>query len=89
MKELITYGSKSGASKRYADWLADSRKMQALSFRDISPKDYPDLERMIHFGGLYAGAPLGLKELEKYFPKVPIILICVGLLQRKRWIRIF
>ena len=53
MKELIIYGSQYGTTKRYAEKFAEMTNFPIVSYEDI--KNVTDYERVIYFGGLYAG----------------------------------
>lgn len=68
MKVLILYSSKTGFSKRYAQWLAESLNCQAIPFKERKSVNGNDYEKIILFGGLYAGQMSGLKWLKSKLP---------------------
>ncbi len=68
MKVLILYSSKTGFSKRYAQWLAESLNCQAIPFKERKSVNGHDYEKIILFGGLYAGQMSGLKWLKSKLP---------------------
>lgn len=68
MKVLILYSSKTGFSKRYAQWLAESLNCQAVPFKERKSVNGNDYEKIILFGGLYAGQMSGLKWLKSKLP---------------------
>lgn len=68
MKALIIYHSKTGFSKRYAQWLAESLNCQAIPFKERKNVNGNDYEKIILFGGLYAGQMSGLKWLKSRLP---------------------
>ena len=63
MSTLIIYGSQYGTTKRYADKFAEMTGFPVISYEDI--KKLTDYERIIYFGGLYAGGVKGLKNTVK------------------------
>ena len=65
---LIIYHSKTGFSKRYAQWLAEELTGRILPFRDRKSADLTEYDTIILTGGLYAGQMSGLKWLKKQLP---------------------
>ena len=65
---LIIYHSKTGFSKRYAQWLAEELNGRILPFRDRKSADLTEYDTIILTGGLYAGQMSGLKWLKKQLP---------------------
>lgn len=65
---LIIYHSKTGFSKRYAQWLAEELNGRTLPFRDRKSADLTEYDTIILTGGLYAGQMSGLKWLKKQLP---------------------
>lgn len=70
MKVLIIYHSKTGFSKRYAQWLAEALDCQAIPFKERKRVSENDYEKIIFFGGLYAGQMSGLKWLKNKLPEL-------------------
>lgn len=64
-RTLIIYSSKTGFSRRYAQWLAEDLGERAVSFQDRNAVRLQDFDAVILFGGLYAGQMSGLKWLKK------------------------
>lgn len=78
MKALITYGSHYGSSEHYARKLAEFTGYPVLPYREA--KHTTDYARIIHFGSLYAGGVLGLRQIvSQISPKAELILVTVGL----------
>ena len=78
MKTLILYGSQYGATKRYAEKLAELTGLPAVSYEKAP--DLAGCEQIVYLGGLYAGGVKGLKQAVKKFPAgVRLILVTVGL----------
>ena len=78
MKTLIIYGSQYGTTERYAVKFAEMTDLPAVSYEDVNT--LTDCERVIYFGGLYAGGVKGLKStVKKLPPGVKLVIVTVGL----------
>ena len=60
MNTLIIYGSQYGTTKRYAEKFADMKHFPVISHEDI--KTITEYERIIDYGGLYAGGIIGFDQ---------------------------
>ena len=60
MNTLIIYGSQYGTTKRYAEKFAEMTHFPVISYEDI--KTLTDYDRIIYFGGLYAGGIIGFEQ---------------------------
>lgn len=78
MKTLITYGSKYGSTEHYARKFAYDNGFLVLPYREI--KKLTGYDRVIHFGALYAGGVLGLRQIVSLLSsEVELIVVTVGL----------
>lgn len=78
MKSLIIYSSQYGTTKRYAERFAEMTGFPVISYEDINALS--GYERVIYFGGLYAGGVKGLKNAVKRFSlNTKLIIVTVGL----------
>lgn len=78
MNTLIIYGSQYGTTKRYAEKFAEMTHFPVISYEDI--KTLTDYDRVIYFGGLYAGGVKGLKNtVKKLSPNIKLVIVTVGL----------
>ena len=78
MKSLIIYGSQYGTTKQYAEKFAEMTNFPVISYENV--KNVIDYERIIYFGGLYAGGVKGLKNtVKKLSPNTKLIIVTVGL----------
>ena len=78
MQTIITYGSQYGAAEHYARKLAEYTDFPVLPYREF--KGAATYERIIHFGALYAGGVLGLRQIaSRISPRTAIIIVTVGL----------
>ena len=78
MNTLIIYGSQYGTTKRYAEKFAEMMDFPVISYEDI--KTLTDYERIIYFGGLYAGGIKGLKNtVKKLSSNTKLVIVTVGL----------
>lgn len=79
-EKIIIYGSKYGASKRYAEELARRTGIQAIDYHNI--KNASAYSTVIYIGGLYAGGVEGLSKLVGHTPddgRRRWIIVTVGL----------
>lgn len=67
-KTIIIYRSKTGFSRRYAQWLAEDLRCQAADYRERKRLRLPEYGTIILVGGLYAGQMSGLGWLKKQLP---------------------
>ena len=78
MKTMITYGSQYGSSEHYARKFAEYTDFPVLPYREV--KSAAGYARVIHFGALYAGGVLGLRQIVSLLsPKAELIIVTVGL----------
>ena len=82
MKILVSYGSKYGTTKRYAQWIAEELACDLADSREISPEMLKSHDVIIHGGGLYAGGLSGINTIAKNFDAISdkhIVLFSCGL----------
>ena len=81
MKGIILYTSKYGATKRYADWLAEDTSFDCIETKNAKIKDVVQYDTIILGGGIYASGISGLSFLKKNIDKLQnkkIIIFCDG-----------
>lgn len=66
----IIYCSKTGFSKRYAQWLAETLGCRAIPYRERGTADLEGCGTVILTGSLWAGKMLGLDWLKKQLPRL-------------------
>ena len=64
MKTIVIYKSKTGFTKRYAEWIAKDLGCEALSADKVSAKELQQYQTIIYGGGIMAGQIGGLKKLK-------------------------
>ena len=78
MNTLIVYGSQYGTTKRYAEKFSEMTNLPVRCYEDI--KALTEYDRIVYFGGLYAGGVKGLKNTVKKLPSnTKLIIVTVGL----------
>ena len=78
MNSIIIYGSNYGTTQCYAEKLFRMTGIPLINYKEI--KDLSPYDRVIHFGGLYAGGVKGLKQTVKALPKkAKLFIVTVGL----------
>ena len=82
MNILVSYGSKYGTTKRYAQWIAEELACDLAGSRELTPERLKPYDVIIHGGGLYAGGLCGINTIVKHFDVISdkqIILFSCGL----------
>lgn len=69
-KTIIIYRSKTGFSKRCAQWLGEDLGCRAANWSERRGLDLAEYGTVILVGGLYAGQMAGLKWLVKQLPRL-------------------
>ncbi len=69
MKLLVTYKSKTGFSKRYAEMIAEETGCEALAFDEMTVDKMSEFDIVVFGGGLYAGGVNGLAKARSMFEK--------------------
>ena len=78
MDTLITYGSQYGSAEHYARKYAQYTGFPILPYHEV--KNAAIYDRVIHFGALYAGGVLGLRQIVPLLaPKTELVIVTVGL----------
>ena len=78
IKTLITYGSQYGSTEHYARKFAGLTGFPILSYREV--KSTEGFDRVVHFGALYAGGVLGLRQIVSLLAKeTELVIVTVGL----------
>lgn len=78
---IIIYRSKYGATKKYANWLAEMTGYDCVETQNASLKTVSEYETIVLCGGIYASGIAGLPFLKKYFSDLrgkKIAIFCVG-----------
>ena len=68
MKAVIIYYSKTGFTRRYAQWLAEDLNCPAVPYQRRGSVALGDYDTVILMGSLWAGRLLGLDWLKKRLP---------------------
>ena len=81
MRGIILYTSKYGATKRYADWLAEETGFDCTETKKAKIEDVKRYDKIIFGGGIYASGIAGLSFLRKNISQLQdkkVIVFCVG-----------
>ena len=82
MKCLVTYASKYGSTKKYAQWIAEALSCDLRDSKAVNGTRLAQYDIIIHGGGLYAGGLSGINTIVKNFNTISgkeIILFSCGL----------
>ena len=81
MKVAIVYSSKSGFTKKYAQWIANETLGDLIVLQDLREQCLNQYDKILYGGGLYAGGINGLKKfksLTEHLPKEKLIYFATG-----------
>lgn len=82
MNCLVTYSSKYGNTKKYAEWIAEELSCDVKPAKEVSLSLLKGYDVIIHGGGLYAGGLSGIRTITKHFDALAdktLILFSCGL----------
>ena len=71
MKTVVLFQSKYGATKKYAQWIAEELSCDIFERKNINANALEAYDTIVYGGGLYAGGVSGIDLLVKNFPKLP------------------
>lgn len=66
MKTVVIYKSKTGFTRKYAEWLAQSLQADIFTLHEIDLETLTGYDNIIYGGGLYAVGINGVKFITKY-----------------------
>lgn len=76
MKTIVIYRSKTGFTRRYAEWIAVELGCEALEWKAAQAMDLAGYDTLIYGGWFHAGSIMGLKKfLQKAEPLKKNILV--------------
>lgn len=81
MSGIILYQSKYGATKRYADWLAEETRFDCMETKKAKIETVKLYDTIILGGGIYASGIAGLSFLKKHIKELQgkrIVVFCDG-----------
>lgn len=64
MKTIVVYTSKTGLTKRYAEWIAEELGCEAVSMKSVNDKMLTEYDCLIYGGWLMAGKISGLDKFK-------------------------
>ncbi len=73
MKILVTYKSKTGFTKKYAEWIAEELGCEAKDIKTITPKNVAEYDLVIHGGWILGGIINGYSKINSFNPKRLIV----------------
>ena len=80
MKILVTYQSKTGFTKKYAEWISEELKCDLKELKKV--KNISEYDLVIHGGWIMGGLLKGYKKIVKMNPK-KLIVFGVGFTSKK------
>ena len=70
-KTIVLYRSKTGFSKRYAEWIAEDLGCESRPIKSVKLDDLKDYKLIIFGAGVYAGMISGLGKIKNWMEKSP------------------
>ncbi|WP_461204918.1 flavodoxin domain-containing protein [Clostridium sp. DL1XJH146] len=70
MKTVVVYKSKTGFTKKYAEWIAEELSADIFSVSDVNVNSITAYDTVIYGGSLYAVGIVGVKFIVKNFDKL-------------------
>lgn len=67
MKKIVVYKSKSGYTKKYAEWIAEELECDLRLASDVTIEDLIKYDLIVYGGGLYAMGVNGLSLIKKNY----------------------
>ena len=86
MNCLVTYSSRYGSTRQYAQWIEEALSCDLLPASEAGPSVLARYDVLIHGGGLYAGGLSGIRNVTRNFDKLAgkaIIVFSCGLADPK------
>ncbi|PKM58182.1 MAG: flavodoxin [Firmicutes bacterium HGW-Firmicutes-3] len=77
MDTVVVYKSKTGYTKKYADWIAEELACKSYDYKSARSLNFSQYDTVIFGGSLYASGILGLKSFKKRldFSKINKLLV--------------
>ncbi len=70
MSAIVIYKSKYGSTKKYAEWIAEELKCEAIDAKSVNISTVNKYDTIIYGGGLYAEIIAGVNFITKNFEKL-------------------
>ena len=70
-KTIVLYRSKTGFSKRYAEWIAEDLACECRPIKGVKLDDLKDYGLVIYGAGVYAGMIAGAGKIKNWMEKSP------------------
>lgn len=83
MKAIVTYNSKTGFTKKYAEWIAKDLNCEAINAAEL--KNISDYDVVIHGGWIMGGMIRGLENMKKLNPS-KLITFGVGFTKDENYV---
>lgn len=83
MKTLVTYQSKTGFTKKYAEWIAQALACDLKEASKVSEVEIAAYDLVIHGGWIMGGMVNGLDKIRNFHPK-KLIVFGVGFTEKDK-----
>ena len=76
-KTVIVYHSKTGFTKRYAEWIAEALSCEAIPYAKRKTLSLAQYDTVLYGAGFHAGTIRGIKWLKEQLPSLSGKKVCV------------
>lgn len=83
MKTLVTYQSKTGFTKKYAEWISQELSCDLKEISKVKATDVSDYDLIIHGGWIMGGMVSGLNKIKNLSPN-KLIVFGVGFTEKDK-----
>lgn len=80
MKIIVIYKSRTGFTKKYAEWISEELNCKIIDYKDVSEHNLNDFDIVIYGGRVHAGRIDGLENIKKIVEdkKCKLIVFATG-----------
>lgn len=79
MNGIIVYQSKTGFTKKYAEWIQEATKFDIINCEDITGDSFSTCDLVVYGSRIHAGKLDGFKKIKKLLPNnVKVVVFATG-----------
>lgn len=83
MRIIVTYQSKTGFTKKYAEWIAQELSCESMELAKVSADQVAGYDLVIHGGWIMGGMVNGLEKMKAMNPK-HLVVFAVGFTEKEK-----
>jgi menaquinone-dependent protoporphyrinogen IX oxidase len=89
METIVVYKSKTGFTKRYAEWIAKELNCKAVPVKEVTSNSLQPYQTIIYGGRIMAGQIVGLKKFKQAlsgYPDKKLIVFATGMTSSETYV---